>query len=210
MAQLESTKSHPRISTVSIRRSSPGVDLLSPLDPSSPNSATSKPDVEEWIAKARESIEAFGGFIGAGGAGMTQGFLVAKDPEDSSSSGDDAYEFAVEDEDGDTFEIDELPDRDGLVHKRRSTSRDKESVGSGTKSLSGTGTQKLVTLPTGGSPFGLIANLSLKHRRRRSSPGIEEEDDIGVANDEYFKPSTSNLLVHTMRIILISEKRPYP
>ena len=211
MAQLEVTKSQPqpqRTST-SVPRSSPCADLLSPLDPSSPTSPelSPKPEVEEWIAKARESIEAFGGFIGAGGAGMTKDFFVEGDPEDWESSGDDDYEFAVEDEDGETFGIDEFGAGEAggesdARQNRRSTSRDKQSVtgsivGSGThkRQLSGgsTGTQKLVTLPSEASPFGLIANLSLKHRKRRSSPGTEDEDDVGVANDDFFRPSVFKL-----------------
>jgi hypothetical protein len=200
MAQLEMTKSQSRSQSASnsARRSSPGADLLSPLDPSSPGSLkpVPKPDVEEWIAKARESIEAFGGFIGAGGAGMTKSYLVDEDPEDSRSSGDDAYEFAVEYEDGETVEIDDHDAR----QQGRSTSREMQSVsgssvGSGfhTRDSSGSGTQKLVTLPSEASPFGLIANLSLKHRKRRSSPSAEDEDDVGVANEDFFRPSMFNL-----------------
>jgi hypothetical protein len=197
MAQLELTKDQPRPHSASIpfRRLSPGADLLSPLDPSSPDppQPVPKPDVEEWIAKARESIEAFGGFIGAGGAGMTKSFLVDEDPEDSGSSED--YEIAVEDEDGETVELDVGGEEDGggndARQKRRSTSRETPSVSGSSMGSghSGSGTQKLVTLPSEASPFGLIANLSLKQRKRRSSPGIEEGDDVGVANEDFFRPS---------------------
>jgi len=196
MAQLETTKAQSRPqSSTSIRRSSPGPDLLSPLDPSTPSSLipVPKPDVEEWIAKARESIEAFGGFIGAGGAGMTKSYLVDEDPEDSGSSGDDAYEFAVEDEDGETVEINDHAAR----QQRRPASMEMQSVGGSSvrsghhkRDSSGSGTQKLVTLPSEAFPFGLIANLSLKHRKRRSSPGVDDEDDVGVANEDFFRPST--------------------
>jgi hypothetical protein len=204
MAQLEMTKSRPlpRSTIDPARRSSPGIDLLSPLDPNSLDlpSPAPKPEVEEWIAKARESIEAFGGFIGAGGAGMTKSFLI---DEDSESSGDNAYEFALEDEDGETVEIDKYNATDcggdnETRQKSRSASREVQSV-SGSNDLSGplnrvssgsgTGTQKLVTLPSEASPFGLIANLSLKQRKRRSNPAVEDEDDIGIANEDFFRPS---------------------
>jgi len=155
-----------------------------------------KPDVEEWIAKARESIEAFGGFIGAGGAGMTKSYLVNEDPEDSGSSEDDAYEFAVEYEDGGTVEI----DSHGSRQQGRSTSREIQSVSVSSvgssfhkRDSSNSGTQKLVTLPSEASPFGLIANLSLKHRRRRSSLIAEDKDNVGVANEDFFRPSVFNL-----------------
>jgi hypothetical protein len=165
-----------------------------------------KPDVEEWIAKARESIEAFGGFIGAGGAGMTKSYLVNEDPEDSGSSGDDAYEFAVEDEDGETVEI---GDHDSQ-QQRRSTSREMQSVhgssvGSGfhKRDSSGSGIQKLVTLPSEASPFGLIANLSLKHRKRRSGPSAEDEDNVGVANEDFFRPSMFSLSLSLLCSLLV-------
>lgn len=204
MAQLELTKASSQPSSSgSVRRSSPGGDYLSPLDPSSPTSPdpVPKPDVEEWIAKARESIEAFGGFIGAGGTGMTKSFLVDEDEEGSGSSEDDDYEFAVEDEDGEPVEINQFGDeetsrRNGAVGMRRSASRDIQSVGGSSTSgsqnkerrLSGT-TEKLVILPSEASPFGLIAKMSLKNRRRRTSPGVEDEDDVGVANEDFFRHS---------------------
>lgn len=201
MAQLESTKRQPKPITANlsaISHSSPAADLHSPLDPTSPDSQSpaATADVEEWISRARQSIEAFGGFIGAGGAGMMKSFLVDEDPEDSGSSGDD-YEFALEDEDGETGEVENYNSQDaGLdMDKRRSSSREKESVsgnsvGSGVprKKDSG-GTQKLATLPSEAVPFGLIANLSLKHSRRKSSSNVDDEDDVGVANEDFFRPS---------------------
>jgi len=221
MAQLELTKSQsqPRSAAASIRRSSPGADLLSPLNPSSPSSPLPppKPDVEEWIAKARESIEAFGGFIGAGGAGMTKGFLVQEDPEDSDSGGEVFYEFAAEDEDGEVAEVNEYGAEQGANETRqksRSASRELRSIG-GTSGVSGaskressgSGIQKLVTLPSEASPFGLIANLSLRHRKRRSSPGVENENDVGVANEDFFRPSPTP---DPIRARMLSDQRQTP
>ncbi|KAF7965459.1 hypothetical protein HWV62_43471 [Athelia sp. TMB] len=184
MAQLEATKKQTQ--STSAHRGSPSADMLSPLDPSSPSSATSKPDVEEWIAKARESIEAFGGLIGAGGAGATQGFLQDQDPDDSWNESDD-NSSPVEGEDRASVDPDERGDDERPGHVR-SPSTGQESVASGSKSSAATWTQKPVMLPHGSSPFGLMANLSLKHGKRQPSPGIAEEEDVGVASDQYFKP----------------------
>lgn len=208
MAQLEQTKispaqaqSHPTTHTSSSDpRSSPSVDLHihSPLTPSSPDSANPAPtaDVEEWIAKARESIEAFGGFIGAGGASLTQDYLVDEDPEDAGSSGDDyGFEIVREDEEGEASgaSVSEHDSHDAvLVHTagseyRRSTSRE----GGPAKKTSGGATQKLASLPSEATPFGLIANLALKNPKRKNSPDVEGEDAVGVANEDFFRPSTS-------------------
>lgn len=71
VAQLEATKKKPRVTT-SADHASPNTDLLSPDDPNSLNSTSSKSDVEECIGKARALIERFGGLIGARGVGIMQ------------------------------------------------------------------------------------------------------------------------------------------
>lgn len=201
IAQLEATKRQPqpRVRTLSSgRRSSPGADLLSPIDSTLSDSSDSspKPDVEEWIAKARESFEAFGEFIGAGGVEMTKKFLVDEDPENSGGSDDDNYEFALEDDEGETTPIDEL------FAERSSSDHDGEQMGISTASVSGVnggpvpvpkkkssnGSEKLVILPGEAAPFGLIASLSLKARKRRGSDvTADDDDDVGVASGDFFR-----------------------
>lgn len=197
MAQLEASKRQPRphsLTLSSVRRTSPNADLLSPLDTTLDGSSGSspKPDVEEWIAKARESIEAFEELIGAGGVGMTKDFLVEGDLENSGSD-DDTYEFAVEDDDGEAAAFEVLSESAGAAgHRGRSTSSNTSgnSGGSGRpkkKSSNGSASQKLATLPGEAAPFGLIASLALKTTRRRSSGSAEDEDDVGVANEDFFR-----------------------
>jgi hypothetical protein len=193
MAQLEMTNgsSQPRSTSGSVRRSSPGTDFLSPLDPSSPSSPkpTVKPDVEEWIAKARESIEAFGGFIGAGGPGMSKAFFVDEDPEDSESSGDGAYEFAVEDADGEPIGSPSVAGQSSRSASRKVRSCSDSSNGSlhRQESNGSSGTQKLAILPSEAAPFGLIAGLALKHRRKKNHPPVEDDDEVGIANEDFFR-----------------------
>lgn len=190
MAQLESTKSKPQVQTLtSVRRVSPGADLLSPIDSSLSDSFNSAPtaDVEEWIAKARESIEAFGEFIGAGGVEMTKNFLVDEDPENSGGSDDDAYEFALEDEDGETTPIEEshVKEQHGAGQNGVATA----GAVSGQKRKSPNGAEKLVILPGEAAPFGLIASLALKVGKRRDSgeASPEDDDEVGVASGDFFR-----------------------
>lgn len=211
MAQLEQTKISPEKTQSSLDSLSPTADhqLHSPLLPSSPDSTNPVPtaDVEEWIAKARESIDAFGGFIGAGGASVTQDYLVDEDPEDANSSGEDyGFEILQENEASGAF-VSEYDGHDPvLVHNtiRRSASR-------GSKKNSGGTTQKLVSLPSEAHPFGLIANLSLKNPKRRNSPDVEGEDAVGVANEDFFRPSTSSVFYcHRVSLLIMLGPEPEP
>lgn len=169
MALLEETKA-PSPS------SSGDADLHSPTL----GSYDSKPEVRDWLAEARASIDAFGGLIGAGGAGMTKSLLVDEDPEDSESD-PDAYEEAVEDLYGEGSGVDESPRSED---RARSTSKERDPA---PKRSSG---DKLATIPSGASPFGLMADMALKKSRRRRSSVGSNADDVGLANDNFFRPST--------------------
>ncbi|KAG0694802.1 hypothetical protein DFH29DRAFT_1032599, partial [Suillus ampliporus] len=104
MAQLEVTNrraastsvSSPSACTMPLSPSS-SVDLHSPtLDPNTPaDSAPPKPEVQDWIAKARASIEAFGGLIALGGT-ATQSMHIDGDPEKSADSDEETYGFDKE------------------------------------------------------------------------------------------------------------------
>ena len=148
-------------------------------------------DVEEWIAKARESIDAFGGFIGAGGASVTQDYLVDEDPEDAGSSGEDYGFETVRENEASGASVSEHDSHDSVLVQ--STNGDhRSSASKGSKKNSCGTTQKLVSLPSEAHPFGLIANLALKNPKRRNSPDVEGEDAVGVANEDFFRPSTSS------------------
>ncbi|KAJ7034975.1 hypothetical protein C8F04DRAFT_1346236 [Mycena alexandri] len=202
---------------------SSGGGLHSPvLSPSSTNASyfssdpasSSKPEsdvaatqaVEDWIAKARDSLAEFDGFIGIGGAGMPKSYLVKEDLEDSSSedegdndgdagSSGDAPESAPE------YGI-EVIDSEGedVTQQRRGPKPRQLSIHSNsTNGNSGralpkkkdSGNAKLATLPSEASPFGLMADLSLKKSRAESPEELDSggAPALGVANDNFFRSS---------------------
>lgn len=157
------------------------------------NEQVAKPDVLDWIAKARESLEQFGGYISMGGPGATRAQLNGDgedETEDGSTSNDeDEYEFAVEDADGDGPLGSAGLDGD---HNGAYLSENEGSLATRRPSA----TEKLAILPSEAAPFGLMANLSLKMtRRRRSRPSSEaaeegeEVDALGIPNKDFFRSS---------------------
>ncbi|OBZ72273.1 Protein priB [Grifola frondosa] len=161
-----------------------------------------KPDVLNWIAKAKESIEAFGGYINMGGPGVTKEMLGGDSIgiDDVSDPDETEYEISVENVDGEVSEADGAG-RDEGVESERAMSGD-EDIGTGSgwtrshTSRGSSGTQKLASLPCEATPIGLMANLSLKKNRRRHSSrsrseasADEQDEPVGLANDDYFRPS---------------------
>ncbi|KAF7312328.1 Zn(2)-C6 fungal-type domain-containing protein [Mycena indigotica] len=182
----------------------PSSGLHSPvLSPTSPtfgsdstkvNSATNKV-VEDWIAKARDSLAEFDGFIGIGGAGMPKSLLVKEDLEGSSSGAEDVidsddgntgeYEIEVIDSDGE--EVSPRSRRGVKLRQMSNTSNDPRSP-----KKKESGGEKLATLPTEASPFGLMADLSLKKGRAESPEaemGSESVPALGIASDSFFRSS---------------------
>ncbi|KAK7033077.1 Zn(2)-C6 fungal-type domain-containing protein [Favolaschia claudopus] len=164
--------------------------------------------VENWIAKARDSLAEFDGFLGIGGASMPKSFLVKEDLEDSASDdGEEGLDAALVDssdelrEDGNEVGI-EVLDSDGeevpvgsrTVNRSNGKKPRQLSIASSSGSGSGrvvpkkkdSGGEKLATLPSEASPFGLMADLSLKK-------GADDEADdapaLGVANSNFFRSS---------------------
>lgn len=178
-----------------------------------------KPDVLDWIAKARESINAFGGYINMGGPSVTKEEL-GEDVvygSDSTGSGED-YTFAVEDYDaseGETREGGVASDvsREASEDEALNTARSNQFLGDSLEgSASGTsrrrsggssGKTKLATLPSESAPFGLMAGLALRNKshkrwpsRPQSEASADEADDVGLANDNYFSPSAFYSVLH--------------
>jgi hypothetical protein len=195
MAQLDES----RPSRPAVNGACPHAELhspvLDPADQSTPPQAP-EPEVQDWISKARESIEAFGGFIGIGGAGISKSLLVQREFEDSESSeSEDDFEIEVQNSDGSA----DADDQDGIDGGKslqrkpssqlgvRSRSCDRASMSSARKRDSG---DKPMNLPSEAVPFGLMANLALR-RNRRSNGNLSDNDgeNIGVANEEFFRSS---------------------
>ncbi|KAJ7735612.1 hypothetical protein DFH07DRAFT_843404 [Mycena maculata] len=191
MAQLEETnaRAHPPNSSATDAfplSPSSGSDLQSPVlspstnasyfgsDPSSSrDDSEAEKAVEDWIAKARDSLAEFDGFIGIGGAGMPKSYLIKEDLEDSNS--EEEQEGASSDEPAPEYEI-EVLDSEGeeVTHRGRrnkirqlSSSSSTNGARSPKKKDSG-GMDKLATLPSEASPFGLMADVSLKMGRAES------------------------------------------
>lgn len=170
-----------------------------------------KPDVLDWIKKARESIEAFGGYINMGGPGVTKD-LLGEDVlgwKDSSSS-DDAEEYpeGEPEEEGDIHveveDVDAKPDGERPASRGRtrlveqlgeSSSAQGRDASKDSRRKKSRQRDKLAILPNEAAPLGMLANLSLRASRSRKSsrsPSVStaDDNDFGVANDDYFRASS--------------------
>ncbi|KAI0321788.1 hypothetical protein OF83DRAFT_189903 [Amylostereum chailletii] len=135
---------------------------------SGPGSSVNKEHLE-WIAEARQNLEAFGGFIALGGASTNRAYFVAEALEDSASSED---EFGLVVDGGSESDTEEPRKRERGVG----------AVG------------KMASIPTGASPFGLMARLSAQKSRalassKKSSSVASDVSDLGVAHEDFFRPS---------------------
>ncbi|KAJ7089899.1 hypothetical protein B0H15DRAFT_779840 [Mycena belliarum] len=151
--------------------------------------------VDDWISKARDSSVEFDGSVGIGGAGMSKRYLK-RDPEDLSSE-----EIVIsENEDmGNDCSDSEMkvldPEGEEAVHLGRNN-QTHPRTDAGTRSRKKDfgnmkrqpGSAKLATLPSEASPFGLMADLSLK-KSRVDCPEDTDTSALGVANLGYFRPA---------------------
>lgn len=141
---------------------SPGID-------SSEESVVPKPEVQDWIAKARESLQAFGELIPAAAA---------------SSSNDD-----VRDADGGASGDEGADDSDGDTGYDTAD----EHLPSGSSPAPPTKKKDPKLIPEE-APYGLMARMSIKSRQKSAEP--ETSDAIGVANVDFFRPSMSSWISH--------------
>lgn len=126
-------------------------------------------DVQDWVAKARESVEASGGYI----APTYRNSVEESDSDDSDSYGE-ADRDSEYSEQGDRF--DEAP-------SNHDSPEDGNKDGGKRKD-----TEKLATVPSPVTPVGLMANLSLRRSRLTKGANTEVENDgVGMARDDYFK-----------------------
>lgn len=189
MAQLDVTNrqvapasvSSSSTTTVPMSPSS-SIDLHSPtLDPNTPaDSAPPKPEVQDWLAKARASIDTFGGLIALGGT--TSSMLLDED-SGKSDSDEEVHSFDVEDDDTDDEGNGYATAEEG-GRSRRSQSRERHSpTALAKKELAD---MKLGLLPHADSPFGLMAHMANRARGKSAEP--EPQDAVGVANADFFRP----------------------
>ena len=180
----------------------------SPRDPSTSGSPTLSPsqtgftslhqdviipkaDVLDWVAKAKESIEAFGGYIGIGTASVTKNLIGDSDDSMDSDEDDDERFLSArgsEDEGGSVASEDA-----GLASRHVSPEargRRRDIVLS---------SEKPAAIPSHVAPFGLMANLLRKTRLDDDQGGenAEKADEIGVARKDYFRAGTSYLTLES-------------
>ncbi|KAJ7686068.1 hypothetical protein B0H17DRAFT_722358 [Mycena rosella] len=154
-------------------------------------------DIEEWISKARYIAEV-SNTIGIGGPDMPKSSLVKE--KNSSSSSEDSVsddskgaleckvEIKSEDEEV-TLRERGNPPRPHSVASSNSTDR-----GTRAPKLEGSGNLKLEMLPFEGSPFGLMANLSLNSDEAKTPKGRGHTPTLKMENDDFLKPNPSRLL----------------
>ena len=155
----------------------------------------------DWITKARESIEAFGGYINMGGPSATREMLAAEDDGSEHGSpinGEDDGTFDIDVVDAEDEAGDGLSGDEGSVHTNRRAG-----------SEAPTRKERLATIPNVAAPLGLLADLSLgtkgvRRQASRSTMGGEEEgnEDLGLANLDYFRASECSVLVYGVGVVL--------
>lgn len=148
---------------------SPGSSLQSPMDSNS-ESVIPNAEMQDWISKARVSIQEFGGLI------------PASDPHDMDDNSDeDAAAEELSDDDD---------DESGYATAEDDTSRDVVgSPASSTTKRQAAQTTKLKMLPGEDAPYGLMAVLSIRKNARGKSVEPGSSEAVGVANADFFRPS---------------------
>ncbi len=156
------------------------LDANSTLDTSSSASradSTISQENLEWIAKARENLEAFGASIRLGSSSTAKRDLVDQDLEDSASS-EGEYHLAKE-----SSESEDEFDTTHLSPKVRGPMRERRLSGKSSPSSA-----KMVSLPAQTSPFGMMAALSMgKAKTKRPASVASDVSDLGVANEDFFR-----------------------
>lgn len=147
-----------------------------------------KPEVLDWVAKAKESIEAFGGYIGIGTASVTRDLIRNSDDSmDSDSDDDGAFLSARGSEE--EVEATSVTSEDHELRPRHASPESRGRRRDMTPS-----SDKPATIPSHVAPFGLMANLLRKTRLSsdQGEEGGERADEVGVARKDYFRACAFN------------------
>lgn len=196
MEQLEAANRKASVASPSSESASASeMGSIAQLESDVPGTAQNQAEVQDWVAKARESIVAFGGFIGIGSASSARNLIEGSDSDES-----DSYEEYEPDSDY----ADELSvrwDEGSYPRVNLDDGGRKKDVFS----------EKMATVPSHITPFGLMANLSLRRNRSTRAMSAEVDDDeVGVARDDYFRAGKS-FVVFQMSVITslaIHRQRP--
>ncbi|PCH42434.1 hypothetical protein WOLCODRAFT_120564 [Wolfiporia cocos MD-104 SS10] len=157
-------------------------------------------DVEDWIKKARQSMEDFGGYINMGGPSVTVGML-GEDGSIQGEESDDEYEEEPdleETEQGPRVNVEntvapasaDSPESATSEGGRPRASYSRASTESLQDGPPRRAAEKLATIPSEATAFGLFAGLSIRKSRGRNDANEDDhEARIGLANDNYFRAS---------------------
>jgi len=145
-----------------------------------------KAEVLDWVAKAKESIEAFGGYIGIGTASVTKDLIGDSDDSVDSDDGDDERFLSARGSEDEGASV--ASDDHGLA------SRHVSPDGRGRRRDVFLSSEKPAAIPSHVAPFGLMANLLRKTRLDDGHGEVngEKADEVGVARKDYFRASTSD------------------
>lgn len=142
-----------------------------------------KPEVLDWVAKAKESIEAFGGYIGIGTASVSKNLI--EDSGDSGSDDDERFLSAHGSEDeGEGVSV--------VSGDRELASRHVSPEERGRKRDPNFSFEKQAAVPSHVAPFGLMADLLRKTRLDDDQDGGDagNPNAIGIARRDYFRAAT--------------------
>lgn len=151
---------------------SPGSTIHSTMESNS-ESVVPNAEMQDWISKARVSIQEFGGLIPAG------------DPTDA----DDPYLSDEAEEYSD--------DESGYATAEDDASRDVGSPASSVARRQPARTAPLKMLPGEDTPYGLMAALAIRKNAREKSVEPESSEAVGVASADFFRPSMYVSVLHS-------------
>ncbi|KAI6125630.1 hypothetical protein EDD16DRAFT_1557742 [Pisolithus croceorrhizus] len=174
MVKLEQSNQHSGTSRTVASPSGPHSPLPTTGIDSNSEDVVRKQEVQDWIYKARESLQTFGGLIPA----PSPAAIYEGNAQDSSDNEDDD-EFS-DDSEYDTAE-DSWPKGGGSP--AHSTKKKDAS------------TPKLI--PNEEAPYGLMARMSIIAGSRQKSVEPESSDAVGVANADFFRPSPAPESIRT-------------
>ena len=182
------------------------------------------PEVQEWLNQAKKSIDAFEIFVGMDSKALLK-TLGDEDPENDDDSEEDVVdpddevvivdptEEAGEDLDAHIEIAVERSDDDAVESAREQwnniTISDANQNGSASSNGARTPPTKKkelspapsTAIPARTSPWGLMFNMMNKKKNysRKGSEASSENGDVGVANEDFFRPSPCLLTSHIER-----------
>ena len=168
-----------------------GIANLPPEKLATADQDVPKAEVLDWVAKAKESIEAFGGYIGIGTASATKDLIGDSDDSvDSVTDDDERFLSAHGSEDeGESAGVISEDHGPGYRHVSPEARGRRDVI---------VYSEKPATLPSHVAPFGLMANLLRRTRLDddQNEMDAEQTHEVGVARKDYFRPGTSNSIKH--------------